>query len=595
MLHNNCKVLLAVATMAPSVVEKSPFFVPSNPRLIKKSQQRQIKEKTEERKSSLLGAYANLCNVTLGAGIVGMPYAVKEAGLVAGTVMIVTCAFLTDYSLRLLISIGKVADVNSYETLMEASFGRPGFIFLSVNMCLMSFGSMVAYLIIIKDTLPVLLHATPHDDDIKRVIMFLSSLLIILPLSLQRDVSDLEKTSQFNVILNTCLVALVAGFAPIKESVASTGGLMQLLSSEKILDLNTFFIGFGVCSFAFVCQDSSFIIAGSMSMPTKTRWKKVTQGAMITCVMLELTMGISGYLAYQKNAVGNILNNMNAHHWSGVASRGILVTTMFFAYPMNLYIARHACVVLLFKGVSAHEGDDARVLTRKDRRVTLTLALYISSLLPAIFLDQTGTVLAATGAIGASCLAYIGPGLTFLSVWGHVFLDLIRSRWHDPSHRCVGFPKEDEKHTNTSIEVNEETSKRDLFLWYVLGMPLWCCIAQIGQTKLADHFEQEKLISQAIILPRRLSVSSGRTGIPMVGVPKPQSCQMIYSVETASLLDPTSTTFCGSSRGEMQPIDCMDGNETAPTMSDFLIAIGYIILGTLALTLGLGSILLQKQ
>src|SRR6056300_1647082 len=134
-------------------VEKSPFLRPSNPRLNKRIQQRQNakEEKTDERKSSLLGAYSNLCNVTLGAGIVGMPYAIKEAGLVAGTIMILICAFLTDYSLRQLISIGKVADVNSYETLMEASFGRPGFVFLSVNMFLLSFGSMVAYLIIIKD------------------------------------------------------------------------------------------------------------------------------------------------------------------------------------------------------------------------------------------------------------------------------------------------------------------------------------------------------------------------------------------------------------------------------------------------------------
>ncbi len=272
---------------APSAVERSPFLRPSNPRLIKKAQKSQIITKTKERKSSLLGAYANLCNVCMGAGIVGMPYAIKEAGLVSGTFMIIICAFLTEYSLRQLISLGKVADVNSYETLMEASFGRPGFIFLSVNMFLLSLGSMIAYLIIIKDTLPVLLHA-PEDDHTKRLIMFISSVLIILPLSMQRDISDLEKTSKFNVILNSVLVALVAFYSPVKESVEASGGMMQLLSDEKILDFSTFFIGFGVCSFAFVCQDSSFIIAGSMSKPTKFRWQKVTRGAMLTCLCLEL-------------------------------------------------------------------------------------------------------------------------------------------------------------------------------------------------------------------------------------------------------------------------------------------------------------------
>lgn len=589
-------------------VEKSPFLRPSNPRLNKRIQQRQStneEEKTDERKSSLLGAYANLCNVTLGAGIVGMPYAIKEAGLVAGTIMILICAFLTDYSLRQLISIGKVADVNSYETLMEASFGRPGFVFLSVNMFLLSFGSMVAYLIIIKDTLPVLLHVTPHDDDIKRVIMFVSSLLIILPLSMQRDISDLEKTSQFNVILNTCLVALVAGFSPIKESISTSGGMSQLLSTEKFLDVSTFFIGFGVCSFAFVCQDSSFIIAGSMSKPTKFRWKKVTHAAMITCVILELTMGVSGYLAYQKNSVGNILNNMNARHWSGVASRAILVTTMFFAYPMNLYIARHACMVLLFKGVSAHEGDDARVLSRKDRRVILTLALYTTSLLPAVFLEQTGPVLAATGAIAGSSMAYIGPGLSFLAVWGHVFLGLVCSRWRDPSHCCCGFPR----NSNSSIESNDETSRIDVFLWYLLGMPLWCWLAQFGQAKLTDHFEKERLISPGIVLPRRVSVSGIRTTkgtIPLVNTgAKPQS-SLIGSSETSSLVESSVSSSYGSSNqdSELQPMSRMDSfcsievkeemDRTDPNITDFIIAIGYIILGIMAMTFGLGSILLHN-
>ena len=94
-----------------------------------------------EKKSTTWGAYANLCNVTIGAGIVGLPYAIKEAGFAAGTVMIVVVACLTDYSLRQLIEMGKVARVNSYETLMETTFGRPGFVFVSVSMFFLSYGA----------------------------------------------------------------------------------------------------------------------------------------------------------------------------------------------------------------------------------------------------------------------------------------------------------------------------------------------------------------------------------------------------------------------------------------------------------------------
>ena len=123
--------------------------------------------------------------------------------------------------------------------------------------------------------LPVLCGVSQHDAFHKRIIMSVSSFLVILPLSMQRDMANLEKTSSLNVVLNICLVALVVGFSPVRESVEAEGGIVHMIKSEQFLDLSTFFVGFGVCSFAFVCQDSSFIIAGSMKTPSKQRWKKV--------------------------------------------------------------------------------------------------------------------------------------------------------------------------------------------------------------------------------------------------------------------------------------------------------------------------------
>jgi len=219
---------------------------------------------------------------------------------------------------------------------MEAAFGRAGFLFVSLNMFFLSYGSMVAYLQIIRDTLPILFGVDQHDLNTKRLIMFVVTLLVIIPLSSQRDMANLEKTSSLNVLLNVGLVALVVGYSPITDSVDARGGILQMMADEPFLDLRTFFVGFGVCSFAFVCHDSSFIIAGSMKTPSKQRWKRVTNGAMVACGVLELTLGIAGYLAYQGDTEGNVLNNMDVNHWSGLVSRAILSTTMFFAYPMNL-------------------------------------------------------------------------------------------------------------------------------------------------------------------------------------------------------------------------------------------------------------------
>eukprot|EP00985_Skeletonema_marinoi_P032795 scaffold39642_cov139-Skeletonema_marinoi.AAC.2 len=80
------------------------------------------------------------------------------------------------------------------------------------------------------------------------------------------------------------------------------------------------------------------------------------------------------------------------------------------------------------------------------------------------------------------------------------------------------------------------------------------------------------------------------------------------SLETSSLLDPNSATIYGSSQDnpqdkEMQPMDRIDSftsvevkiemDKTVPTIMEFWVAIGYIILGLVAMIFGLGSIIVQ--
>lgn len=52
---------------------------------------------------------------------------------------------------------------------------------------------------------------------------------------------------------------------------------------------------------------------------------------------------------------------------------------MFFVYPMDSFVCRHVLVMLLlFLGRRAHKGDDdVSVLNRRDRRVAMTLVIYL--------------------------------------------------------------------------------------------------------------------------------------------------------------------------------------------------------------------------
>src|SRR5689334_15645943 len=94
-----------------TVVEKSPFFAPKTPVTVVKETpggtKHSVKQHVEEHKSSTFGTVANLMNAIVGSGIVGIPFAIREAGFVAGIVLIVVAAFITEKSLRLLIATAK--------------------------------------------------------------------------------------------------------------------------------------------------------------------------------------------------------------------------------------------------------------------------------------------------------------------------------------------------------------------------------------------------------------------------------------------------------------------------------------------------------
>ncbi|KAL7551784.1 hypothetical protein ACHAWF_014976 [Thalassiosira exigua] len=364
--------------------------------------------------------------------------------------------------------------------------------------------------------------------------------------------------------------------------------------------------------------------------------------AMITVCTLEITLGIAGYLAYQDNTRGNVLNNMDAYHWSGVVSRGMLATTMFFAYPMNMYIARHAFMVVFFQGGQAHEGNDSIVLMRRDRRIILTSGLYILSLIPAMLMDSTGKVLAATGAVAGSSIAYIGPGLAILAIHGSEFLDMIRKRWSAQS-QLWGYPTnivsaeagEDGKtlKKNGVVQVDEaqpdhdeniepmsshqaipESSMLDIILWYALAFPIWSAIAQFGQKNLNKHFDKN-MLSPSVVKPKRVSLM---VNAHLTSSPTSQSVGLVRSTsapkidEEMALLSKVQAHFVSDYGGakmiasknslsgellqktnSLTPAEVeSELNEEAPTWANFWIAVAFIVLGVMAMIFGLISILL---
>jgi solute carrier family 38 (sodium-coupled neutral amino acid transporter), member 11 len=450
-------------------------------------------------KTGVAGASSNLVNAIVGAGIIGIPFAIKESGLVVGVLLLVVVGVFTEKSLRLIVDLASFhpklrnLGVLTYEDLMEIPFGRRGKKFVLISMLILAYGAMVAYLLVVKDCLPDIFSL--GDSFIEReVIMFVTSLLIMLPLSLLRDISQLAFTSFLSVAADVVLVAIACLFAPVETSVSAAGGLGAVIASNWID--SGLFIGLGVLSTAMACQHSSFLISNTFRNHTSSRWARVTVISLSIATSLSLTLGVVGYLGFLDDTQGDVLTNFGTDNVYVHSARALLAITMFLTYPMESFVARHVVAQLLFSGSmdnttvdsSGNTVPESKWLGCIGRRERWTIYLYVAALIPALAFKDLGPVLSLTGSLGASCVAYIAPGLVYLGVNGDDFIAWITGRQESDGNAEIELPVAgDAKASIGASFEGKVASKRKPWWWYPCGAPIWVAIARTGDNG-CKHF-----------------------------------------------------------------------------------------------------------
>jgi len=102
----------------------------------------------------------NVGNTIVGSGIIGLPYALKEAGFVLGILLLLLVSSLTMFSLRVLIINGIQTKKFHYPDLFEFCFGKAGFYIVNLILLINSGGGCITYFS--KICLPLFPYCWPH-------------------------------------------------------------------------------------------------------------------------------------------------------------------------------------------------------------------------------------------------------------------------------------------------------------------------------------------------------------------------------------------------------------------------------------------------
>lgn len=151
--------------------------------------------------SGLRSAFMNMANSIIGAAIVGQPYAVRQAGLTTGILLMIGLTIMVDWTIRLIVVNSKLSGADSFQATVQHCFGRAGLIAISLTQWVFAFGGMVAFCVVVGDTIPPVLRAVIPGLSDMRILWLLSNrrFVIVLfvmgicwPLSLYRDIAKVS-------------------------------------------------------------------------------------------------------------------------------------------------------------------------------------------------------------------------------------------------------------------------------------------------------------------------------------------------------------------------------------------------------------------
>jgi amino acid permease len=351
---------------------------------------------------SAWGSVFNLCNSAIGAGILALPYAFHQAGVVMGMVCMIVMALMLAFTNKVLVWTNRLnPEAKSYEKLVRAVFGHKTSILVTWSVILTTFGACTGFLVIIADILPPLVKLVVSDPEwvSSRIAVTIAvSVVGILPLASLKNFNSLRFSSTMAIVSVTFTVFVIM-FRSARE---------LPLSEEQKDQISYFNYGMGIfdalplISFAFGCHMQMIPIYGELKDNHEPRRiNAVILSTSSICVILYSITAVFGYIQFPKTVAGNILKNYSDDDILVNIARAMLCFVIVCHYPPSNYCCR-AALDYLFVG-------NAKPST--PRRLIWTFLIWALAAITSFLVPKIDVVFGLIGATANSLIVFIFPAL----------------------------------------------------------------------------------------------------------------------------------------------------------------------------------------
>ncbi|XP_077145077.1 sodium-coupled neutral amino acid transporter 7 [Ranitomeya variabilis] len=369
------------------------------------------------RGTSAIGAIFIVVNAALGAGLLNFPAAFSAAGgVTAGIVLQLVLLLFIISGLVILAHCADACSERTYQEVVRGVCGPVGGVLCEILIAVYTFGTCIAFFIIIGDQLEKLLGAMMHslaDGDLpwyanRKFTITVTGVLLVLPLSLPREISVQKYASSLSV-LGTCYVTFIVIYRCVQPTSEPPSDSATRSASSWIAVFNAI----PTICFGYQCHVSSVPVYGSMRRQDLRRWALIVSVAMLIALCVYTGTGVCGYLLFGSAVDQDVLLSFPSDDVPVAVARAFIILCVLTSYPILHYCGR-AVLEGLWLRLTAQEAGEEPARERQ-RRIFQTLSWFVLTLLLALFIPDIGRVISLIGGL-AACFIFIFPGLCLINL-----------------------------------------------------------------------------------------------------------------------------------------------------------------------------------
>eukprot|EP01084_Bolivina_argentea_P286454 491378_1 len=364
--------------------------------------------------ASLFSSISNLTNSIIGAGILGLPFAMSKAGISVAIFLVLFFSLLTFIGLYFLMYSSKHFPIHGHSSFYNISFvflPKPFRKLMDYAVAINCFGHVVAYLMISVDMFTALANQFTSANSIlvnRQLLLTAFLFTFVLPMVRFKYLDSFKYASLIAVLCFIWITTIIILYALFPTWFVSTDHIHQ----PEPVHLNMFpmeFVSFAsilpIYTFGFFCHQNAFSITNELANNSMKRLNTINITTLLIVCVIYLLVSFCSYYTFGEYVESDILNNYPTDSFVFALTRFALVIAILFSIPTAYHPTRDSISAILFN-LSSDKLNNAKYNI-------LTYSIVLCAYCFALILNDLALVLSVIGATAGAIISYIYPGLLY--------------------------------------------------------------------------------------------------------------------------------------------------------------------------------------